>query len=136
MAAVLSPSRCRSLGRKAAMYAVKLLHKQLQFACPNIHNKRLEALLCATQTLSEDQRLSITGIGRALRGQTSAKHNIKRIDRLVGNVWLQSERLQIYSAISKWLLRHHSQPVILVDWSDLTADREQQLLRASIPVGG
>lgn len=118
------------------MHAVKLLHKQLQFACPNIHSKRLTTLICAIKTLSEHQQLSITGLGRALKSQTSAKHNIKRMDRLVGNAWLQSERFQIYSVIARWLLRRCTQPIIIVDWSDLSADREQQLLRASIPVGG
>jgi hypothetical protein len=131
MAALLSPWKCQSI-----LNAVRLLHTQLQVGCPDIHNKRLEALMCATKTLSEDQHLSITGIGRALRNQTSAKHNIKRIDRLVGNTWLQSERGDIYASLGQWLLKHTSRPIILIDWSDLTADREQQLLRASIPVGG
>ena len=56
------------------MHAVKVLHKQVQFACPAIHNKRLETLMCATQALSENQHLSITGIGRSLQNQTTAKH--------------------------------------------------------------
>lgn len=118
------------------MHAVKLLHKQLQHACPTIHLKRLNTLICATKTLSEDQHLSITGMGRALQSHTSAKHNIKRIDRLVGNVGLHSERFQIYSALSQWLLGNTTQPIILIDWSDVSSDREQQLLRASLPVGG
>ena len=117
------------------MHAVKLLHKQIQFACPNIHTKRLEVLMCATQVLSEDQHLSVTGIGRAVRNHTSAKHNIKRIDRLVGNTWLQSKRIDIYASLAHWLLKNNTQPIILIDWSDLTDDREQQLLRASIPAG-
>ena len=118
------------------MHAVQLLHKHLQRACPTIHSKRLKALICATKTLSENHHLSITGIGRAMPGRTSPKHNIKRVDRLVGNVWLQAERLELYSAMTQWVLKHIDQPAILIDWSDLTADREQQLLRASVPVGG
>jgi hypothetical protein len=118
------------------MHAIKLLHRQLKSACPTIHSKRLNTLICVTRTLSEDHTLSITGIGRAMKSSTSAKHAIKRVDRLVGNVWLQAERVQIYSAMTRWLLKRISQPVILIDWSDLTADREQQVLRASIPVGG
>ena len=118
------------------MHAVRLLHKHLQFACPTIHKKRLEVLMSAAKALSEDQRLSITGIGRALPNHTSAKHNIKRIDRLVGNAWLQSERSEIYASLAQWLLKDNAQPIILIDWSDLTDDRAQQLLRASMPVGG
>lgn len=118
------------------MHAVKLLHKQLQLACPFIHSKHLTALIDASQALSEDQHLSVTGIGRALNNRTTPKHNIKRIDRLVGNAFLQSERSAIYKAISAWLLSRQTNPIVLVDWSDLTSDREQQLLRASIPVSG
>lgn len=118
------------------MHAVRLLHKQLQCEHPEIHSKRLEALMSATKGLSEDHRLSITGIGRALHNHTSAKHNIKRIDRLVGNTWLQAERGAIYGTLAQWLLKNNPRPIILVDWSDLTVDREQQLLRASIPAGG
>lgn len=118
------------------MHAAKLLHTRLRVACPSIHAKRLNTLICATRTLSEDRHLSISGMGRALKSRTSAKHNIKRIDRLVGNVWLQHERIEVYSAVARWLLGKNRTPIILVDWSELTADRQQQLLRASIPVGG
>ena len=118
------------------MHAVKVLHKQLQLACPSIHNKRLTALIDATQVLSENCHLSITGIGRGFNNHTTAKHNIKRIDRLVGNTALQFERFDIYKAITTLLLDNQSAPIILVDWSDLTPDREQQLLRASVPAGG
>jgi hypothetical protein len=59
-----------------------------------------------------------------------------RNDRLVGNGFLQSERFGIYKALSSWLLHDQVNPIILTDWSDLITDREQQLLRASIPVGG
>ena len=118
------------------MHAIQLLHKHLKNTCPLIHSKRLDSLMCATRTLSEHQRLSITELGRALQSQTSVKHNIKRIDRLIGNVWLRSERESIYQSISHWLLRHQSHPLIIVDWSDLTASRSQLLLRAGVPMGG
>jgi hypothetical protein len=118
------------------MHAIKLLHNHLKITCPGIHAKRLATLLCATQTLSEAQQLSTTAMGRALKSQTTAKHNIKRIDRLIGNVWLRSEREPIYHSLAHWLLRSQKHPLIIVDWSDLTADRRHQLLRAAIPMGG
>ena len=100
MAAVLFPWKCLSFLRMTAMHAIQLLHKHLKNTCPFIHSKRLDSLMCATRTLSEHQRLSITELGRALQSQTSVKHNIKRIDRLIGNVWLRSERESIYQSIS------------------------------------
>ena len=94
------------------MHAIQLLRKHLKNTCPLIHSKRLDSLMCAMRTLSEHQRLSITELGRALQSQTSVKHNIKRIDRLIGNVWLRSEYESIYQSLSHCLLRYQSYPLI------------------------
>ena len=118
------------------MHAVKLLHNNLKTSCPTIHSKRLNILIKATQTLSENQRLSITELGRDLKSSAYTKHNIKRIDRLVGNEQLHLERKAIYRVMTQWLVGAVKHPIILVDWSDLTADREHHLLRAAIPIGG
>ena len=118
------------------MQAAKLLHTLLRQSCPFIHAKRLHVLIDATKTLSECRRLSVSGIGRALKSRTTTKHNIKRIDRLIGNAFLQAESAVIYQTVSGWLVGQNKQPIILVDWSDLTADRQLLLLRAAIPVGG
>lgn len=64
------------------------------------------------------------------------KHKIKRMDRLAGNPHLIQERKAIYGAITQWLLKGLPMPIILIDWSDLTQDLSQQLLRAALPVGG
>jgi hypothetical protein len=64
------------------------------------------------------------------------KHNIKRVDRLLGNDALHQELPQIYEALAQQHLAHVKNPVILIDWSDLTADGRWQLLRASIALEG
>jgi hypothetical protein len=118
------------------MHAVQLLHKHLQDTCPHIHTRRLTVLITATTTLMRHPLLTITELGRALITDALVKHNIKRMDRLVGNAFLFGERAGIYAALAKWLLGSTKQPIIVVDWSDLTEDRQCQLLRASVPVGG
>lgn len=118
------------------MHAVRLLHKHLQDTCPHIHTRRLHVLITAIATLTRHHLLTITELGRALISNTLVKHNIKRMDRLVGNTLLLAERAAIYAALAKWLLGSAKQPIIIVDWSDLTEDRQCQLLRASVPVGG
>ena len=47
---------------------------------------------------------------------------------------LHAEREPIYIAMTRWLVRG-KQPVLVVDWSDLKADRSWHLLRPAIPVG-
>ncbi|MFQ6024520.1 MAG: IS4 family transposase [Acidiferrobacterales bacterium] len=118
------------------MHAVQLLHKRLQDTCPHIHTRRLTVLITATATLTRHHLLTITELGRALISDALVKHNIKRMDRLVGNALLFAERAGIYAALAKWLLGSAKQPTIIVDWSDLTEDRQWQLLRASVPAGG
>lgn len=54
----------------------------------------------------------------------------------MGNLTLNQERTLLYSAMAKWIIGKHKQPVILVDWSDLRENRSFHLLRASLPVGG
>ena len=80
--------------------------------------------------------LSITALGRALSGSAFIKHKIKRMDRLAGNPHLNSERMALYGAMAQWLLKSLPSPVIIFDWSPLTDDQSQQLLRASLHVGG
>ena len=112
------------------------LRTRLRTACPTIHTTRVRALLTAVETAIHHQRLTLTELGRGLQGSALVKHNIKRMDRLLGNSRLGTERLPIFQAVAHWLLAGLSQPIVLVDWSDLTADRAWQLLRASIPVRG
>ena len=75
-------------------------------------------------------------MGRRFAGTTTFRHGIKRADRLLGNRHLQHEVASIYAALCRVLLAGIGEPLILVDWSDLKADRSLHLLRASLPVGG
>jgi hypothetical protein len=118
------------------MHALRILQQRLRCACPQVHLKRLTALLSCVAGALRGQRLTLTELGRALPSQARVKHSIKRVDRLLGNVHLGSERFGIYQMIARWLLTGTQRPVIVVDWSDLTADRRWQLLRAALPVGG
>jgi hypothetical protein len=86
--------------------------------------------------LIQGKKLSVTGLGRAIKSEAYEKHNIKRADRLIGNPMLNQERPMIYRALVAILIGQYRQPVILVDWSDLSDDRKFHLLRASLAVGG
>jgi hypothetical protein len=136
MAVLFSLDRPPQSIRRTAMVALKVLHKKLKQACPFIHQKRLSILLLATQALLVGQRLSLTQLGRCLHSKTKVKHNIKRMDRLLGNATLHQERRALYGFIIHELLKGDQHPLIIVDWSELTTERDYHLLRASVPVGG
>ena len=96
----------------------------------------MKTLITATVALMTGRKLSVTGLGRAMRTEAKTKHNIKRADRLVGSAAVNQDRPLIYQAMAKLIIGLQRRPVILIDWSDLSADREFHLLRASVPVAG
>ena len=99
-----------------------------------MHQKRMKLLITATTALMTGKKLSVTGLGRAMRTEAKTKHNIKRADRLVGSAAVHQDRPLIYRALATLIIGTQRRPVILIDGSDLSADRNFQLLRASIPV--
>lgn len=118
------------------MHALRILQQRLRSHCPQVHLKRLCALLACVAGALYGQRITLTELGRALPSRAQVKHNIKRVDRLLGNPQLGAERFSVYQATARWLLGPQRRPVMVVDWSDLTTDRRWQLLRAALPVGG
>ena len=118
------------------MQAIMIVQRYLKTACASMHATRQTVLFAAVDARIHGGRLTVTGLGWALRSRTTVKHAIKRMDRLLSNGQLYAERVPIQTALIRWILGAQVQPIILVDWSDLTADRRWQLIRASLPVGG
>lgn len=118
------------------MSIIKTLHTLIKQSLPNLHLARLNALMAAVEAGLTGASVSITTLGRAVSGPTFIKHKIKRMDRLAGNRHLKSERKALYGVMTQFLLKSLPLPLIIVDWSPLTDDQSQQLLRASLPVGG
>lgn len=118
------------------MHAMEILHRTLIKCCRETHAKRLTSLLAAVEAAVLGSKLALSDLGRGLRGQVAIKHNIKRVDRLLGNVALHGEAPQMYEALMRQCLAGVKLPLIIVDWSDLSPDRRWQLLRASVALEG
>jgi len=118
------------------MQATQLINTHLKKMCQAIHKKRMKALMIMVESCIQGNKLSVTGLGRAIKNAVYEKHNIKRADRLIGNLALNQERGLLYRMMGKWIIGNQKSPVILVDWSDLSSNRSFHLLRASLPVGG
>lgn len=69
-------------------------------------------------------------------GRVLEKHKIKRVDRLLGNHRLSSERHANYGWIAGLVLGRCRHPAIIVDWSDIDTGKKLFLLRAAVSVGG
>ena len=92
--------------------------------------------MVAVQALLDGQQLSLTELGRNVSGPVAAKHNIKRIDRLLGNHALYNERLDVYRWHARLLCGANPMPIILIDWSDVREQMRHQTLRASVSFEG
>jgi hypothetical protein len=113
-----------------------MLHRLLSKSCPGIHKKRLKSLCAATGAAVSGAALTLSALGRGLASRVSIKHNIKRVDRLLGNAALHQELPQLYHALAQQHLGSQTHSVILIDWSNLTPDGRWQLLRASMALEG
>ena len=118
------------------MHALVILHRLLALSCPGIHAKRLTSLMAAVEAALSGSRLALSELGRGLRNRVAVKHNIKRVDRLLGNGALYTEAARLYESLARQCLAGVATPLILIDWSDLTPDRRWQVLRASVALAG
>lgn len=117
------------------MRASRVLQKCLPDSLSGMHALRERALLRAVEALLQGRRLTLTDVARAWPDATRIRAPLKAFDRLLGNRHLHAERVAIDRDMARWILRGPC-PVIIIDWSDLKADKSWCLLRAAIPVGG
>jgi hypothetical protein len=99
-----------------------LLRKQLEHSLVEVHKRRRDAVWRAVSGLIAGGRLWLTALGRSLPGNTSDKHRIKAVDRLLGNRAIQDHVLLFYRALAHRLLARTSSPVVAVDWTACGAD--------------
>lgn len=118
------------------MHSVKLLQKLLRKSCPKVHKKRLNCLTDIVTGLITGGQLWISALGRAIENSTTAKHNIKKVDTLVGNVKLHAERLTYYQFLASQFISEKARPIIIVDWSPVSGDCANNILRASMTGAG
>jgi hypothetical protein len=118
------------------MRVKELLHKTFIQASLSIDKRIHQTLILSCEALLKFRQLSIVGIGRTLETNTKVKHAIKRVDRLFGNISLQSQACHYYQDMAKWVIKKNTRPIIIIDWSGLTSCGKFHFLRASVPVGG
>lgn len=104
------------------MRASGVLQKCLSGSLSDMHVLRKRSLLRAVEALLHGRRLTLIDIARSWPGATRVRAPLKAADRLLGNRHLQTERTAIDRDMARWLLRG-PQPVIVIDWSDLKADK-------------
>ncbi|WP_274803731.1 IS4 family transposase [Klebsiella pneumoniae] len=112
------------------MREANILQHSLHQYCPELHLKRLNSLMLASKALIECKTLTLTELGRNLPTTARTKHNIKRIDRLLGNTHLHQERLAVYQWHASLICSGNPMPIVLVDWSDIREHKRTENWRA------
>nr|WP_240457110.1 hypothetical protein [Vibrio neptunius] len=115
------------------MRDIQILQQTIENQCSEIHKKRLRSLILATKAALDDSDITLTKIGRALDTDTTVKHAIKRIDRLLSNRNLHREKSPYINGMPPLL------PVLILfqwfwDWSDVREQLRYMTLRASVSV--
>ena len=117
------------------MRASRVLQKCLGRSLESMHEARSRVLLRSVEALLAGRRLTLMDVARAWPDAERVRAPLKAFDRLLSNRHLHREREQIYADMARWLLRSE-RPVIVIDWSDLKADKAWCLLHAAVPIGG
>jgi hypothetical protein len=81
--------------------------------------KTLAAIVCGAMKM---QGSGVLALGRAMDGETTAKHRIKRVDRFLGNEGLEVHGL--CATVFNLLRGRDRRPVILADWTDRHAFKQ------------
>jgi len=114
---------------------VEAMVRELIAVCSSVvHAVRLATVVKLVQAIILGGKLSPATIGRSLRGSARPKHEIKKVDRLLGNPKMTLDRVPLFLAIAHRLLRGAERPVILVDWTQ--ACGTHVALVAAVPVDG
>ncbi len=116
------------------MRATDILDRCFAKDLHSIHTARRKSVFFAVDALLRGGRLSLTELGRAARGRALPKHNIKRIDRLLGNRHLARELPEFCAAMAAFLVGDVARPTVLVDWTRI--GESHYALVASIPRDG
>ncbi len=118
------------------MKVLKVLHELSSDALSELHKSRREAVWASVGGVLRGGRLWLSYIGRHIDTNAGEKHAIKRVDRLLGNKHLCSERVAWYRWIAQQSVGSSTHPIILVDWSNADLREEHYILRAALAVGG
>ena len=105
------------------MHAEGIVARILKSCLSDLHAKRAGALTRAVGAVLGGGTVNLSTIALHLRGDIAFKHRLKSVDRLLGNTALYRRRLALYRRLAQHWLRGVNPWLVVVDWSDVTADQ-------------
>ena len=96
----------------------------------SLPNRLKKTVYPVVEAIWEGQDLTLTGIGRHLRGRAKVKNKIKQVYRLLCHPAVEHHFTELFGSIASVLIAPGSRPVLLVDWT--CYDNEHYALVASV----
>lgn len=118
------------------MHAKKIVERMLGGCLTSLHATLAQAVIAAVGSAVQGNRLSLSRLAAGMPPSRSMRQRIKRMDRLLGNTSLHQKRVTIYHSLASQWLMGITPLLVVVDWSDATADQRWHLLRASVALEG
>ena len=118
------------------MHAGNIVAQVLEPCLCQLHTKRGAACQRVVLAVVLGAALSLSTIALGIRAATRYRHRVKSVDRLLGNGALHAVRAELYAALAARWLSGVRELLLVIDWSDLTADQRWHWLRASVAVEG
>lgn len=119
------------------MHAKKIVERLLgECLRDQLHAKQAEALVDIVSAALSGEHLSLSRLARGIEPSTTVRHRIKKVDRFLGNSAVYAQRRALYGDVAQRWLTGVAQLLVVVDWSDVTADQRWHLLRASVALEG
>lgn len=128
---MISPEKIRGI----VMRKESLLQNYFKDTFSFMHKKRQAVLFGAVNALMDGASLTLSSLGRNFKGIAKERHQIRKMDRLLGNKHLHQEIPMIYKCINQ-VIMEETNPIISVDWSCLSYAEGIYLLRASLRIKG
>lgn len=128
---MISPKNIRGI----VMRKESLLQNYFKDTLSFMHKKRQNVLFGAVDSLIDGASLTLSSLGRNFKGNSKERHQIRKMDRLLGNKHLHREIPTLYKEINKLIMKANM-PVVAVDWSCISYAAGIYLLRASLRIKG
>lgn len=118
------------------MRTIQIVSRVIADCKDYMHVTRWQRLVDLSSAAVNGQALALTQLALGSASQTTVRHRVKAVDRLLGSASFAAEHLDIYRTLAARWLTWTSPLLIVVDWSSLSADMHWHWLRASVVVEG
>ena len=121
------------------MHVHPILNKLLN---STIHKSRIKSLIPVIETIIKIKQLTLTKIARNLDLPGQERAGIRRVDRLLANIFYQDNAIKFYKCVTEFVVGNKKRPTIIIDWTGLpnskrkTKNGEQCVLRSSLAAEG